>query len=228
MTRVPGAIPAIYLARALPSAPRFGQQHGAPLARCRAVVPNARTERRCVGLSEVVRLCTRLMHVPSVSALPGVPPPQLPRSRTRRRCAALCAKAATVFSTWLPSAGAVSPPLYQGRARTSRVVTLFQPTPRGGALVASAGEAGVVSEGRVQAGAFFNRTAELEVLTTLLAGAPTAVLLMTGPPSCGKSGAAARGRDACTPCARPALLLSLRVVTRSCSLQRCSSDLLRT
>ena len=224
-------VPAVYLARALPSAPRFGQQHGAHLARCRAVVPNARTERRCVGLSEVVRF----MHVPSVSALPGVPPPQLPRSRTRRRCAVLCAKAATASSTWLPAAGAVS--LDQGLARTSRVVTLFQPTPRGGALVASSGEAGERSEGRVHAGAFFNRTAELEVLATLLAGAPTAVLFLTGPPSCGKSGAAAstaaaRGRDASTRCARPdALLLccfSLRVVTRSCSLQRCSSDLLRT
>ena len=153
------------------------------------------------------------MHVLSASVLPGVPPPQLPRSRTRRRCATLCAKAATVSATWLPAAGAAALPLDQGRTRTSRVVTLFQPTPRGGALVASAGEAGVVSEGRVHTGAFFNRTAELQVLATILAGAPTAVLLMIGPPSCGKSGAAAstaaaRGRDASARCARP-LLLSL-------------------
>ena len=42
--------------------------------------------------------------------------------------------------------------------------------------------AGVCSE------AFFNREAELQSLNATLADRPTAVLVLTGPPSCGKSG----------------------------------------
>ena len=37
-------------------------------------------------------------------------------------------------------------------------------------------------------GAFFNREAELRSLNATLADYPTAVLVLTGPPSCGKSG----------------------------------------
>ena len=37
--------------------------------------------------------------------------------------------------------------------------------------------------------AFFNRSAELGKLKGLLGATPTGVLLLTGPPSCGKSGA---------------------------------------
>ena len=40
----------------------------------------------------------------------------------------------------------------------------------------------------VCAGAFFNREAELQSLNATLADHPTAVLVLTGPPSCGKSG----------------------------------------
>ena len=46
------------------------------------------------------------------------------------------------------------------------------------------GEAIAVCEG-----AFFNREAELRSLNATLADYPTAVLVLTGPPSCGKSGA---------------------------------------
>jgi hypothetical protein len=87
--------------------------------------------------------------------------------------------------SWLTS------PLGQGRIRTARVATAMQPVPRGGALVASAGEAGEARGGAVYKDAFFNRAAELKSLATLLAGPPRAVLVLTGPPSCGKSGARA-------------------------------------
>ena len=43
--------------------------------------------------------------------------------------------------------------------------------------------------GPVEPDAFFNRADELARLQRLLGSAPTAVLLLTGPPSCGKSGA---------------------------------------
>ena len=46
------------------------------------------------------------------------------------------------------------------------------------------GEAIAVCEG-----AFFNREAELRSLNATLADYPTAVLVLAGPPSCGKSGA---------------------------------------
>ena len=52
--------------------------------------------------------------------------------------------------------------------------------PRGGALVANAGE--------LFRGAFFNRAAELKSLSECLAEEPAAVLVVTGPPSSGKSG----------------------------------------
>jgi len=44
-------------------------------------------------------------------------------------------------------------------------------------------------------GVFFNRAPELGRLKALLGSPPTSVLVLTGPPSCGKSGA----------CLRPAL-----------------------
>ena len=62
-----------------------------------------------------------------------------------------------------------------------------QPGRRRSALAATAGEASE-SEAEYQ-GAFFNRKAELESLAAILGDPPTAVLVMTGPPSCGKSGA---------------------------------------
>jgi len=39
-----------------------------------------------------------------------------------------------------------------------------------------------------ETGAFFNRAEELAMLQGLLGATPTAVVLLTGPPSCGKSG----------------------------------------
>jgi hypothetical protein len=66
----------------------------------------------------------------------------------------------------------------------SRVVTSLRPAPRGRALAASAGKAGnTVKE------AFFDRTEELNSLAKRLNGIPNTVLLLTGPPSSGKSGA---------------------------------------
>jgi hypothetical protein len=101
-------------------------------------------------------------------------------------------------------------PARPGRTRASRSVKALQPAPRGGALAASAGEADDGGEGEaddggeggVSDGAFFNRLAELHSLSTLLAGPPRAVLVVTGPPSCGKSGV--RAPSSC------GLLLGLR------------------
>jgi hypothetical protein len=90
-----------------------------------------------------------------------------------------------LMPSWLTS------PLGQGRTHKARVTTALQPAPRGGALVACAGEAGEARGGAVYKDAFFNRAAELKSLATLLAGPPRAVLVLTGPPSCGKSGARA-------------------------------------
>ncbi len=74
-------------------------------------------------------------------------------------------------------------PASRGRARR-------QPAQRGGALAASAGEPGEAEAGgAVREGGFFNRAAELHSLTERLANKPTAVLVLTGPPSCGKTGA---------------------------------------
>ena len=68
-------------------------------------------------------------------------------------------------------------------------------TPAVGALSASVGEFSVVRDEANKAvlrdDEFYNRVAELESLTTLIANPPTAVIVMTGPPSCGKSGACA-------------------------------------
>jgi hypothetical protein len=86
----------------------------------------------------------------------------------------------------------LTPPLGQGRTHDARFTTAPQPAPRGGTLVASAGE--------VRGGAFFNRAAELKSLVTLLAGPPRAVLVLTGPPSCGKSGARSPGFACQGPC----------------------------
>jgi hypothetical protein len=131
------------------------------------------------------------------AALPhGWRAPQLhaaaPASATRAQpfCAALAVRdcctarnAARRFS-WLAPSWLTSP-LGQGRTHDARFTTAPQPAPRGGTLVASAGE--------VRGGAFSNRAAELKSLVTLLAGPPRAVLVLTGPPSCGKSGARSPG-----------------------------------
>jgi hypothetical protein len=66
-------------------------------------------------------------------------------------------------------------------------VTALHPGRRGIALAATAGEAGENKAERQ--GTFFNRKAELQSLAARLASAPNAVLVMTGPPSCGKTGA---------------------------------------
>jgi hypothetical protein len=58
---------------------------------------------------------------------------------------------------------------------------------QGGPLFASTGEAGEAGAAGVPS-SFFNRTLELKGLAESLAVAPTGVLVMTGPPSCGKSG----------------------------------------
>ncbi len=94
--------------------------------------------------------------------------------------------AARRFSWLMPSW--LTFPLGQGRTRKARVATALQPAPRGGALVANAGEAGEAEARKIFRGAFFNRAAELKSLSECLAEEPTAVLVMTGPPSCGKSG----------------------------------------
>ena len=72
-------------------------------------------------------------------------------------------------------------------------MTALQPAPRGAAQAASTGAAGVAGEAAVlRRGAFFSRAAELDFLATLLAGPPASVLVVTGPSSCGKSGALRR------------------------------------
>jgi hypothetical protein len=118
--------------------------------------------------------------------------------------------AARRFS-WLTPSWLTSP-LGQGRTRKARVATALQPAPRGGALVASAGEVGEARRGLVYKDAFFNRAAELKSLATLLAGPPRAVLVLTGPPSCGKSGA------------RAPWFCHFRLGLTLCALQRCSSN----
>ena len=65
-------------------------------------------------------------------------------------------------------------------------VAPLQPGRRGTALAATAGEAGE-NEGECTA-SFFNRKVELQSLDALLGEPPTGVLVLTGPPSCGKSG----------------------------------------
>jgi hypothetical protein len=104
-----------------------------------------------------------------------------------RGCWMAC-NAARRFSWLTPSR--LTSPLGQGRTRTAHIATALQPAPRGGALVASAGEAG---EAVLRGDDFFNRAAELKSLAQRLADAPKAVLVLTGPPSCGKSGV-------CAPC----------------------------
>ena len=82
-----------------------------------------------------------------------------------------------------------SQPAAPGRALYRRT-TALQPAQRGRTLATTAGDEGEVG---VAAGvcerAFFNRAAELQSLHDSLADAPTAVLVLSGPPSCGKSGA---------------------------------------
>jgi hypothetical protein len=66
-------------------------------------------------------------------------------------------------------------------------VAALQPGRRGTALAATAGEAGENKAERQ--GTFFNRKAELQSLAALLGEPPSGVLVLTGPPSCGKTGA---------------------------------------
>ena len=95
------------------------------------------------------------------------------------------ARYATRRFSWRALLWLTSSPLGHGRTHKAHFRTALQPAPRGGTLVASAGE--------VRGGVFFNRAAELKSLATLLAGPPRAVLVLTGPPSCGKSGARSPG-----------------------------------
>ena len=96
-------------------------------------------------------------------------------------------------------AGAALPPSLRARrdirlgvavyAAPSRVVcqprAALQPARRSTALAATA-----AGENELERhGSFFNRKAELQSLAALLSEPPSAVLVMTGPPSCGKSGA---------------------------------------
>ena len=60
---------------------------------------------------------------------------------------------------------------------------------------------------------FYNRKAELESLAALLGEPPTAVLVLTGPPSCGKSGVRVSW-----------FVTFARVVLTRCAMQRCSSN----
>ena len=76
--------------------------------------------------------------------------------------------------------------LYLGQMGTPHVPASLRPTPRGRTLAVSAGRAGQLSEG-----AFFNRVAELDSLAKRLKGIPSTVIVVTGPPSSGKSGARA-------------------------------------
>jgi hypothetical protein len=78
-----------------------------------------------------------------------------------------------------------------GRAFCQPVAAL-QPGRRGTALAATAaGEAGEnkAAAAAERQGTFFNRKAELQSLAALLGEPPSGVLVLTGPPSCGKTGA---------------------------------------
>jgi hypothetical protein len=70
-------------------------------------------------------------------------------------------------------------------------VAALQPGRRCTALAATAGEAGEnkAAAAAERQGKFFNRKVELQSLAARLASAPKGVLVMTGPPSCGKTGA---------------------------------------
>ena len=70
------------------------------------------------------------------------------------------------------------------RHRVAGLLACCRTQPR--ALCASTSNA---PRGPVEPDAFFNRAEELARLQRLLGSTPTAVLLVTGPPSCGKSGA---------------------------------------
>ncbi len=86
------------------------------------------------------------------------------------------------MQAWQPCAHLAAPGHAFGPSRAA-----LQPTRRGAALAATAGEAGENEAERH--GSFFNRKAELQSLAAGLASAPKSVLVMMGPPSCGKSGA---------------------------------------
>ncbi len=90
-------------------------------------------------------------------------------------------------------------------------MTVLQSGRRGIALAATAGESGENKADRQ--GTFYNRKAELQSLGALLGEPPTAVLVLTGPPSCGKSGVRA-----------PWFVTFARVVLTLRAMQRCSSN----
>jgi len=92
-----------------------------------------------------------------------------------------------------------------------RLVTVLQPGCRGIALAATAGESGENKADRQ--GTFYNRKAELQSLAALLGEPPTAVLVLTGPPSCGKSGVRA-----------PLFVAYAIVVLTQRAMQRCSNN----
>ena len=127
--------------------------------------------------------------------------------RPARRFACRCASSkAAVSQASQPGKQRAAP----GRAVCQPVAAL-QPGRRGTALAATAGEAGENKAERQ--GTFFNRQVELQSLAALLGEPPTGVLVMTGPPSCGKSGMRALW-----------FVISLRVVLILRAMQRCSSN----
>jgi hypothetical protein len=124
-------------------------------------------------VTQRVAVCDRSAHGrPCTSRLVGV-------AKLARRGGAVSSALRSPHDRSLPATAARPP---------RRALTSLQLAQRGGALAATAGEAG---EEEAVEGAFFNRQVELKSLATLLAGAPKAVIVMTGPPSCGKSGARA-------------------------------------
>jgi hypothetical protein len=102
------------------------------------------------------------------------------------RCAALCVPVRFLSSLVASQASQPGARLAAPGA-FCHPATVLQPGRRGTALAATAGEAGEKEAERQ--GTFFNREAELQSLAALLSEPPTAVHVMTGPPSCGKSGA---------------------------------------
>jgi len=106
------------------------------------------------------------------------------------RCAALCVPVRFLSRLVASQASQLGARLAAPGGTFRQPAAALQPGRRGTALAATACEAGE-NEAERQ-GTFFNRKVELQSLAARLASAPKAVLVMTGPPSCGKTGARAR------------------------------------
>ena len=176
---------------ALPAA-SYRKRRGVDTAPALAAVPLASS---LLGFRRTPRRSSLAVAAPSLRARrePRVGVPACARSsderaaevRPARRFACRCAASkAAVSQASQPGKQRAAP----GRA-VCQPVAVLQPGRRGTALAATAGEAGE-NEGECMA-SFFNRKVELQSLDALLGEPPTGVLVMTGPPSCGKSGARA-------------------------------------